>query len=110
MADLYGTTNGRDSSALESEDMSSFLHNLLQNSAAAPPYASYKPRTTNDFSDHAAYLIKDNSAAHFAENSDPIRRNVSSNNDTDDFDFGCEVCVCSVCDCNIANYLTNFLL
>lgn len=96
MADLYGT-NGRDSSAIESEDMSSFLHTLLQNSAAAPPYVSYKHRSGPDFADHGGYYrsgMKENTAAHFsssAENSDPIRRNVSSNNDNDEFDFGCEV-------------------
>lgn len=92
MADLYGT-NGRDSSAIESEDMSSFLHNLLQNSSAAPPYVSYKHRNSAEFADHGGYYpseMKENTSAHFSENSDPIRRNVSSNNDADDFDFGCE--------------------
>lgn len=84
MADLYGS-NGRDS---ESEDMSSFLHNLLHNSSSAPPYVSYKQRTSADFADHAGYT-----AGHFsssAENSDPIRRNASGSNDADEFDFGCE--------------------
>ncbi|KAK1395813.1 ALCATRAZ [Heracleum sosnowskyi] len=88
MADLYGT-NGRDSSAIESEDMSSFLHNLLHNSSAVPPYVSYKQRSRSDFVDHGGYYpseIKDNTAEH----SDPIRRNVSSSNDADEFDFGCE--------------------
>ncbi|KAL1817755.1 hypothetical protein ACET3Z_020329 [Daucus carota] len=95
MADLYGT-NGRDSPALESEDMSSFLHNLLHSSAAAAPYGSYKPRTTSDFADHAAYFppeMKENALGHFsssAENSDPIRRNGSGSNEADEFDFGCE--------------------
>lgn len=95
MADLYGT-NGRDSSAIESEDMSSFLHNLLHNSAAAPPYVSYKHRSVPDFSDHGGYYpseMKESGAGQFSENSDPIRRNVSSNNDGDEFDFGCEVSV-----------------
>lgn len=98
MADLYGT-NGRDSSAIESEDMSSFLHNLLQNSSAAPPYVSYKHRSGSDFADHGGFYpseMKENTAGQFsssAENSDPIRRNVSGNNDADEFDFGCEVCV-----------------
>ncbi|KAL8145194.1 uncharacterized protein LOC141706852 [Apium graveolens] len=95
MADLYGT-NGRDSSAVESEDMSSFLHNLLQNSAAVPPYVPYKHRSGRDYLHHGSYYpseTRENNSGHFsssAENSDPIRRNVSSNIDADEFDFGCE--------------------
>lgn len=51
MADLYGP-NGH-SSSLESEDMSSFLHNLLHNSSAGPsasPFPSFNGKHTHSFS------------------------------------------------------------
>lgn len=99
MADLYGN-NGHRSSSLESEEMSSFLHNLLQNSAGTPPYSFFKEKQNSDFADPGGFFpaeAKESTVNQFCSvgaDSDQItssRRNLPYNsNDADEFDFGCE--------------------